>query len=207
MRSQWQRNWSGQKRRRALRRRVKQIRGTIIRSLVIVDCALDRLAGCSENLHDGLGPDFVVRNAECHHHPADHPGHLFDHLPADHNGYLDLLAGRSDSDFDFASSLPPCRDFPSSAVFNTFYFLPNSHTVVPLSLNQSPVWECRDCPFAKSNKLCPQPSRKPASRSAGLRDEKGREIIATRIIDLARSGVIDPTALRDRIIAEARLTE
>ena len=38
-------------------------------------------------------------------------------------------------------------------------------------------------------------------------DEKGREIIATRIIDLARSGLIDPTALRDRVIAEARLTE
>jgi hypothetical protein len=38
-------------------------------------------------------------------------------------------------------------------------------------------------------------------------DEKGREIIATRIIDLARGGLIDPTALRDRVIAEARLTE
>ena len=38
-------------------------------------------------------------------------------------------------------------------------------------------------------------------------DEKGREIIATRIIDLARAGLIDPTALRDRIIAEARLSE
>ena len=37
-------------------------------------------------------------------------------------------------------------------------------------------------------------------------DEKGREIIATRIIDLARGGLIDPTALRDRVIAEARLT-
>jgi hypothetical protein len=37
-------------------------------------------------------------------------------------------------------------------------------------------------------------------------DEKG-EIIATRIIDLARSGVVDPTALRDRVIAEARLSE
>ena len=31
-------------------------------------------------------------------------------------------------------------------------------------------------------------------------DEKGREI-------LARGGLIDPTALRDRVIAEARLTE
>ena len=38
-------------------------------------------------------------------------------------------------------------------------------------------------------------------------DEKGREIIATRIIDLARGGVIDATALRDRVIAEARLSE
>jgi len=38
-------------------------------------------------------------------------------------------------------------------------------------------------------------------------DEKGREIIATRIIDLARNGPIDSTALRDRVIAEARLSE
>jgi hypothetical protein len=38
-------------------------------------------------------------------------------------------------------------------------------------------------------------------------DEKGREIIATRIIDLARKGLIDPTALRDRVSAEARLSE
>ena len=38
-------------------------------------------------------------------------------------------------------------------------------------------------------------------------DEKGREIIATRIIDLARNGLIDPTALRDRVIAETRLSE
>ena len=38
-------------------------------------------------------------------------------------------------------------------------------------------------------------------------DEKGREIIATRIIDLARNGLIDPTALRDRVIAEAQLSE
>ena len=38
-------------------------------------------------------------------------------------------------------------------------------------------------------------------------DEKGREIIATRIIDLARNGLIDPTALRDGVIAEARLSE
>ena len=38
-------------------------------------------------------------------------------------------------------------------------------------------------------------------------DERGREIIATRIIDLARNGLIDPTALRDRVIAEAGLSE
>jgi len=38
-------------------------------------------------------------------------------------------------------------------------------------------------------------------------DQRGRELIATRIIDLARNGLIDPTALRDRGIAEARLSE
>jgi hypothetical protein len=36
-------------------------------------------------------------------------------------------------------------------------------------------------------------------------DEKGREIVATRIIDLAHNGLTDPKALRDRVIAEARL--
>ena len=36
-------------------------------------------------------------------------------------------------------------------------------------------------------------------------DEKGCEVIATRIIDLARNGLIDPTELRDRVIAGARL--
>jgi hypothetical protein len=35
-------------------------------------------------------------------------------------------------------------------------------------------------------------------------DEKGREIIATRIIDLARSGLVDATALRDRVLSEAQ---
>jgi hypothetical protein len=30
-------------------------------------------------------------------------------------------------------------------------------------------------------------------------DEKGRKIVATRIIDLARSGLVDPKALRDRV--------
>jgi hypothetical protein len=38
-------------------------------------------------------------------------------------------------------------------------------------------------------------------------DEKGREFIATCIIDLARSGLIDSAALRDRVITEARLSE
>ena len=38
-------------------------------------------------------------------------------------------------------------------------------------------------------------------------DEKGREIVATRIIDLARNGLTDPKALRDRVVAEARLSE
>ena len=37
-------------------------------------------------------------------------------------------------------------------------------------------------------------------------DEHGREIIATRIIDLARNGVVDAKALRDRVISEARVS-
>jgi hypothetical protein len=41
----------------------------------------------------------------------------------------------------------------------------------------------------------------------GAGDEKGREIIATRIIDLARNGLLDSNALRDRVIAEARPSE
>lgn len=36
-------------------------------------------------------------------------------------------------------------------------------------------------------------------------DESGRAIIAARIIDLARGGVIDPEALHKRIVAEARV--
>jgi hypothetical protein len=36
-------------------------------------------------------------------------------------------------------------------------------------------------------------------------DQRGRETIATRIIDLARNGVIDAPALRDRILQEARI--
>lgn len=35
-------------------------------------------------------------------------------------------------------------------------------------------------------------------------DARGRETIAMRIIDLARSGVIDADALRDRVILESR---
>jgi hypothetical protein len=35
-------------------------------------------------------------------------------------------------------------------------------------------------------------------------DEHGRQVIATRIIDLAGSGVIDAKALRDRVLLEAR---
>jgi hypothetical protein len=42
----------------------------------------------------------------------------------------------------------------------------------------------------------------PWYQSAG--DEKDREIIATRIIDLARDGLFDAAALRDRVVAEAR---
>ena len=35
-------------------------------------------------------------------------------------------------------------------------------------------------------------------------DQRSRETIATRIIDLARNGVIDPAALRDRVIEETK---
>jgi hypothetical protein len=34
-------------------------------------------------------------------------------------------------------------------------------------------------------------------------DEHGRQVIATRIIDLARTGVVDAQALRDRLLMEA----
>ena len=37
-------------------------------------------------------------------------------------------------------------------------------------------------------------------------DERGREVVATRIVDLARSGVIDAKALGDRVITEARVS-
>ena len=35
-------------------------------------------------------------------------------------------------------------------------------------------------------------------------DEHGRQVIATRIIDLASTGVIDAAVLRDRVLLEAR---
>jgi hypothetical protein len=35
-------------------------------------------------------------------------------------------------------------------------------------------------------------------------DERGRQIIATRIIDLAGEGVLDAKALRERVLSEAR---
>jgi hypothetical protein len=35
-------------------------------------------------------------------------------------------------------------------------------------------------------------------------DAQGRESVATRILDLARNGVIDPRALRDRVLLESR---
>jgi hypothetical protein len=34
-------------------------------------------------------------------------------------------------------------------------------------------------------------------------DKFGRELVATRIIDLARSGVVDAKTLRDRVLLEA----
>jgi len=35
-------------------------------------------------------------------------------------------------------------------------------------------------------------------------DEHGRQVIATRIIDLAGAGVLDAKVLRDRVVSEAR---
>jgi hypothetical protein len=37
-------------------------------------------------------------------------------------------------------------------------------------------------------------------------DKNGRKIIATRIIELARRGVIDAPALHNRVVAEGRLS-
>jgi hypothetical protein len=36
-------------------------------------------------------------------------------------------------------------------------------------------------------------------------DEYGQRVIAARIVDLAKTGVIDTRALRDRVLFEARL--
>jgi hypothetical protein len=35
-------------------------------------------------------------------------------------------------------------------------------------------------------------------------DQQGREAVAVRIIDLARSGIVDAIALRDQVLHEAR---
>ena len=43
-----------------------------------------------------------------------------------------------------------------------------------------------------------------ATLQIGADDTRGRRVIATRIIDLARSGVIDANALRDRVLLEAK---
>jgi hypothetical protein len=37
-------------------------------------------------------------------------------------------------------------------------------------------------------------------------DERGREAIAVRIVELARSGVVDAKALRERLLAEASVS-
>ena len=37
-------------------------------------------------------------------------------------------------------------------------------------------------------------------------DQHGREIIATRIIDLARDGILDAAALHRRVVSEARVS-
>jgi hypothetical protein len=37
-------------------------------------------------------------------------------------------------------------------------------------------------------------------------DQHGREVVATRIIELARSGVVDPAAIQSRVMAEARVS-
>lgn len=37
-------------------------------------------------------------------------------------------------------------------------------------------------------------------------DKSGREVIAIRIIDLARSGTVDAATLHERVVSEARLS-
>ena len=44
-------------------------------------------------------------------------------------------------------------------------------------------------------------------KSLGLRDGPEREVVAERIIGLARRGVRSPTLLRDRVLHEAGLAE
>ena len=38
-------------------------------------------------------------------------------------------------------------------------------------------------------------------------DQHGRQVIATRIVDLARAGVVDARTLRDRVLMEARAAD
>jgi hypothetical protein len=68
------------------------------------------------------------------------------------------------------------------------------------------------CRYISTFKAKPHSSRKPQAMSDALErtckalkingHAMDRETIATRIIDLVRSGVIDATALSDRVIAE-----
>ena len=37
-------------------------------------------------------------------------------------------------------------------------------------------------------------------------DKQGREAVAVRIIEIVRSGVIDPAAIQSRVMAEARVS-
>jgi hypothetical protein len=44
-----------------------------------------------------------------------------------------------------------------------------------------------------------------ACNALGILDNGGREVLAERIIELARSGVLDANGLRERILREARV--
>jgi hypothetical protein len=37
-------------------------------------------------------------------------------------------------------------------------------------------------------------------------DRHGRQVVATRIIDIARGGMVDPVAIKSRVVAEARVS-
>jgi hypothetical protein len=37
-------------------------------------------------------------------------------------------------------------------------------------------------------------------------DKRGREVVANRIIEIARSGMVDPVAIKSRVVAEARVS-